>query len=433
MTVKKLVYYFIALYVISIPINRGMVLPIIGEKLQLPELVFLALAFSSIPLFLKIKLKNINLIGIDWGLAFYFLAVVASYLFHPTHTALLDVAGLIYLLVLYTIINFYFVFYEPDKSQIKFLITKFSAISLLVLNIIGLVGFAFVLLGFKTELAIYYPNYPFFGNVYRIRAFTQEPVMMASILSVFILTVMAGFNLTGFTLKERKWLKIILVLSFISLALTITKSAVITFAAAFAIYSIQQNKLSALKPFLWGMSLVALLVFTHFVVVRSVNFDAKKSYHGLADKPVLSIGNYYVVQTDYYYLKKAAIISGERFWLTGIGSGNFSDYLPTLKQEGLYPTKFRDYDPISTYFGAYAELGVFGLLALLFLYFQVFKTLNRLKNQNLDDLWLASLISIFGFMACESFVTDTMNFRHYWWVLACVAVYVRIQEAPKKL
>jgi len=508
--------FIISLYVITIPFNRGLVLPFVGEKLQLPELVFLFLAVASAPYFFKL-LTTINtsrsLIGLKanssklmaQGLLIYFLAVVASAIFHPTRAAFLDVAGLIYLLTLYAIINVFFIFQESDNTRLNYTIpvlaTRFTALSLFILSSIGLLGFLLLIFGIHTSLVAYYPNYPFFGNVYRVRAFTQEPVMMASILSVFILIVLAGYNLEDFTKKEKQFLRLTLALGFLALALTLTKSAVITFAAAFSIFSIRHTSLKKFTPFVWIISIVALLFFTHFVIVKKENFDSNQSYHGLVDAPSLSLGDYYLVETDYGSLKEAAFITGKRFWLTGIGSGNFVDYVPTLKKEGLYPTKFQDYDPISTYFGAFAELGIFGLCALLFFYLQVYRTLRQLKTQNPNDagvgsgnfvdyvptlkkeglyptkfqdydpistyfgafaelgifglcallffylqvyrtlrqlktqnpndVWIASLMPIFGFMACESFVTDTMNFRHYWWILACVAAYVRTTETYK--
>ncbi len=446
---SKLYRLLIAFYVVAIPFNRGLVLPLVGEKLQLPELVFLFLALSMVVFYIQqfalpVKSRsrfaqNINtksqgfkrLTAIDAGLTLYFLAVVVSYFFHPSRAAFLDIAGLVYLFVLYTLINIYFIFWETDSTQIKYILTRFSALSLFILSSIGLFSFLLLVFGINTSLVKYYENYPFFGNVYRIRAFTQEPVMMASILSVFILTVLAGYDLKIFIKKERQGLLIILTMGFVALALTLTKSSVITFAAAFAIFSIQNNFLKKFKPFVWLTALTALLIFTHFVIVKKENFNNQQSYHGLVDAPSLSFGNYYLVETDYGSLKEAAFTTGKRFWLTGIGSGNFIDYVPILKKEGLYPTKFQDYDPISTYFGAFAELGIFGLGVLLFLYYQVYKTLRHLKKQNPSDAWVASLMPIFGFMACESFVTDTMNFRQYWWILACVAIFARVTVTDK--
>ena len=446
---SKLCKLLIALYVIAIPFNRGLVLPVVGEKIQLPELVFIFLALAMSPLCLQQLAIRLNmrsaivqntsfktqgfrkLKAIDLGLILYFFAVIASYFFHPTRATLLDIVGLVYLLALYTIINLYFIFYENDATQIQYVLTRFSAWSLFILSGIGLFGFLILQFHVNSSLTTYYENYPFFGNVYRIRAFTQEPVMMASILSVFILVVMAGFHLKNFTKRDRQGFLLTLSMGWLALALTLTKSSVITFAAAFAIFAIQNAPLKKFTPYVWTTALSALLIFTHFVVVKKENFNNQQSYHGLVDAPSVSLGDYYLVETDYGSLKKAAFITGKRFWLTGVGSGNFIDYVPTLKKEGVYPIKFQDYDPISTYFGAFAELGIFGLGALLFLYFQVYKTLNQLKNQNPNDSWIASLIPIFGFMACESFVTDTMNFRQYWWVLACVAACVRITETYK--
>ena len=39
---------------------------------------------------------------------------------------------------------------------------------------------------------------------------------------------------------------------------------------------------------------------------------------------------------------------------------------------------------------------------------------------------LVAFLGIFLFMIAEGFVTDTMNFRHYWLILACVAAQNRI-------
>ena len=120
-----------------------------------------------------------------------------------------------------------------------------------------------------------------------------------------------------------------------------------------------------------------------------------------------------------------------RYPLIGIGGGNFTAYMHQLKEEALYPTYLTEFDPLSTYFGTLSELGLIGFVSLLYLYFTIGSTWKKIcvtaDSDGSNKFWLL-IGGVLLFMVAEGFVTDTMNFRHYWLIVSCLAVKERISK-----
>jgi hypothetical protein len=417
----------ISVYILAIPANGLIKLPIIGSKLQLPEMVSLVLfALTFFKVIKHQSWRKWHTTPIDKALIVYGLALTLSCLGHPTLASLFEIMGFLYLVVLYATINFYLI---ETGTNIRTLLVKSTQKSAILTATIGFLGLLLLIFGIVTRFVGYYENYPIFGNVYRTKALSSEPIMLISNQSVFTLIAL------GSALSEKKPLFSKQNIAFFSLLVvvmlfTYTKSIVMFGASAFVMLCMRYAVFEKIKGIAWGFVLTIFLFLSHFSFVSKTDFDQKKYFMGLESRPFKDLGDTYLVRTCYAVLKEADIITFLRYPLTGIGGGNMTNYTTELKKENLYPSDFVRYDPLSTYFGALSELGLIGFAALLFLYVTIGKAWKKicastLLNEENRRFWLL-IGGVLLFMIAEGFVTDTMNMRHYWVVLACLSAQERL-------
>ena len=419
----KLIGFFISLYILTLPLNGLLVLPIVIKKIQLPEITFIILFFLTIFKVFQTKLwLKWRISIIDKALVLYFVAMLLSAAFHPTRASFFEVLGLTYLIFLYVIINFYFI---GSEKNIRTFLVRNVVISGVFTSIIALLGGALLLFGIENRSMPYFENYPIFGNIHRMSALTEEPIMLMSILGVFILIIVAD------SLNKQRNSKIFLVLTLMTLVciLTYTKSFAMVIASIIVMLSFHFQILKRLKSLAWVGILSIFLFLSHFSFVTKFNFEQNIYCLALEKQPFKEFENSYLLRTCYGVLKEINMIAFFRHPLVGLGGGNFTDYTKQLKTEGIYPTYLSDFDPLSTYFGALSELGIIGFIALIALYYAIFSTWKRVAfphfETNEDTSFWILLGGVLLFMCSEGFVTDTMNFRHYWVVIACLAAYSR--------
>ena len=418
-----LIGFFISLYILTLPLNGLLELPIVIKKIQLPEITFIVLFFlTSIKVFqTKLWLKwRISII--DKALVVYFLAMLLSAAFHPTRASFFEVLGLAYLILLYVIINFYFI---GSEKNIRSFLVQNVLISGVFTSIIGFIGVFLLLFGIDNSLVKYFENYPIFGNIYRMSAMTEEPIMLMSISGVFILIVVADI------LNRKRHTAILIAVCIMTLAaiMTFTKSFVMLVASIIVMLAYYSPILKKMKGIIWVGILSIFLFLSHFSIVSKLNFEQNKYFHALEKTPFAEFGDVYLMRTCYGVLKETNMIAFMRHPLVGLGGGNFTVFTRQLKTEGIYPTYLSDFDPLSTYFGALSELGIIGFMALIALYYAIFLTWKRVAfsnfEKNEDTAFWILLGGVLLFMVSEGFVTDTMNFRHYWVVIACLAAHSR--------
>jgi hypothetical protein len=169
--------------------------------------------------------------------------------------------------------------------------------------------------------------------------------------------------------------------------------------------------------------------FTHFILLNkhSSQVESLKSTTFTSDKIIYQNDNYIILETGYLTLKRVALqISGDNL-LFGIGTGNFNNAIRNLKSKGLFPGKFPDFDPHSTYLGILAENGIFAfvswLLIIGFILKQFIARPDLLTNSYLLALFLILLVFII-----EGIATDIFNFRHLWLLFALALTYLQLSK-----
>jgi hypothetical protein len=252
--------------------------------------------------------------------------------------------------------------------------------------------------------------------------------MLMSILGVFALISIADFYSKILVNIPKKTTLVLLLLN-TTILFTFTKSIIMFAASCLVIIATHYQIPNKYKSVVWGIFLIVFIFFSHFTFVSKSAFNQHNYYHSLEKRPILELPDRYLLRNAYGVLKEANLTAFSRFPLIGLGGGNFTEYVDHLKEENLYPNYFQNYDPLSTYFGALSELGLLGFVSLMNLYLTIFNAWGKIKlletlTERDKKFWVL-MSGVFLFVIAEGFVTDTMNFRHYWLILSCLAAQER--------
>ena len=149
------------------------------------------------------------------------------------------------------------------------------------------------------------------------------------------------------------------------------------------------------------------------------------------DHPLMEIGNYYLVQTNYAVNKSAAIHAGLEHFLLGVGPAGFNEYVKQAKRKDEYPEYFPAYDPHSIYTGTFAELGLAGVLCLVLIFYNIIRQLRQtpsLKDPAHSNLFIG-MTACFIFLTLDGLVLDMLNFRHVWILIGMIGAFPMLKFA----
>ena len=408
--------FFLFLYILSIGFHRLFEFPIFGDKVQLPEIIFIFLFLFSLPSIIN-GLKNQLFSRINLGIFLYVLAVSVSCIFNPKESGVwLELLGLVYLVLLYLTV---FAILQKKPLESLPMINKWFIYGGLIAGILGILGFILSSLGVVSSLAWSSARYyPYFGHIARAEGFAASANMLLSILSIPILYLIWKSSHR----KTKHLEKVILLVLLIAAVLTFSKMLLGLFIC---ILILVYSRYTQWRKIIQLVSLLLFLVLifgTHIIVLKQAVLEKeefKKEAYIIGD-PVWQDDSYAIFPTNYTINKSISIAAGLLRPFTGIGPGQQNQFVLDLKAQGKIPTSYGNYDPHSTFFGAFGELGFLGLSALLFLILTISKAIRKIFTDHRDISYL--FISVFTFALIDAISLDIMNFRHYWVYLALLSV-----------
>ena len=423
---KKMFILLLCLYIIAIPFQKIIWLPIVNNKIQIPEIIFIILILLFIPKLKWADWKNIKMTTLDKAIMLWLLIGTINLFIFFNVTTFIELSGQFYLFCLYFLIQFIFFNSKPKEIELFFTTAFLLQLALIIITLfIGL-----ILLTQYINIGVFqiFYSYPYFGNIYRLKVLTNEPVMLVSILSIpfWIITVLMKRKIEMIPIK--KWgVILLLILTGLMLSGTFGKSLPFMLAILF-IYFItylkNKNKGTIFIKIIASFLILSSIFLTH-VIVSKKPFREKEVY-GLAI-PFLKIADFYLYKSWYLVQKENAIKEFIEHPYFGCGGGNLLNVI-NLKYKKTEETILRPaYDPLSTYTGILAEYGILGFLALLFLIFTIYKEVLRLPDSN-GLKWI--FIFSFTYFMLEAISTDIQNFRHLWILLGFFGVTVRSQQFP---
>lgn len=413
MKFAKQLSVLIFLYILSTGVLDVFEFPYVGVKVQPPEFVF-----SFLLLFLlfhrrKLKAWRFTLISLDYALLAYWLAFGLSCLRVQKPGPWLEWLGFGYLLAVYGLISFWL----ANSAGPAWRLAMRAVITLgLFSAIVGILGWIAFNLGItQADLALYYAHYPYVGDVVRASGLTPEPSMLAILLEMVILfyipILLAKNRISGID-------RLGLLVLFAGLGLTFGKSLFPTLAAVLWLVNNQKNWIrKRVASFLLLGSLTLYLLGIHFILYEASEAGERVGKERfLSDEILLRMGEYVVVPSTYWVLKKSNWKTGLDHFPWGVGSGEHLNYVPILKEQGLFPQHIPAYDPHSTFLGVFAEQGLLPALLLLLLVAAIargrWKPAGGSPPGESPLRW--GLLVFLLISAVEAISMDVLFFRHFW-------------------
>lgn len=396
-------------------------LPYVGNKVQLPELMFLGVLFGLFLsngfhafLFPSAWQKMSGAFRWEKSSILLLSAFLVSMLFHFSLTTIIELTGLAYLFVTALLIQIY-ALRRPSFED--FIPSVFARLSLL-LAIVNLMLMGLYLGGISLPGDWVEVKYiPFLGNCPRIRGAMPSPALLANLMSVGLFFVVSR--------KDKGILHFFkLALIILGLVLTFSKSLILIFPLALALFIrvyVGKKRYWFFNTLVFFFAIV-LILFTHFVPLPSQEIDETEASY-LSEEVWIRTDHWQLRGASYWMLKKAIWITFSEAPLVGVGPGRFRQHLAGLQDKGQYPGELPLYDPHSTFFGILAEGGIIGWAALVFwgvVLFGMIRSLIRRSPPEKQGLYW-SLLAFFLLIFVESMFTDILNFRHMWILLGLLA------------
>ena len=421
---KKTYLLLLCLYIITIPFQKIIWLPIVNSKIQIPEIIFVILILLFIPKLTWANWKNIKMTALDKAIILWFLIGIINLIIHFNVTTFLELSGQFYLFCLYFLIQF--IFFNSQAKEIELFFAKAFITQLALIIITLFIGLTLLTQDINIGVFQIFYSYPYFGDLYRLKVLTNEPVMLVSILSIPFWIIIVLMKRKIEMIPINKW-GIILLIIIIGLMLLSTYGKSLPFILAILILyfnTLVKNKKIIFVSLFASFLIISSILLTHIIVTQKP-FREKEVY-GLAI-PFLKIDNYYLYKSWYFVQKENALKEFIEHPYFGCGGGNLLNVI-NLKYKKMEETISRPaYDPLSTYTGILAEYGISGFLTLLFLMFTIYKEVVRLPDSN-GLKWI--FICSFSYFMLEAISTDIQNFRHLWILLGFFGVTVRSQQYP---
>jgi len=423
---KKNYLLLLCLYIITIPFQKIIWLPIFNSKIQVPEIIFVILILIFIPQIKWADWKNIKMTTLDKAIMLWLMVGTINLILHFNVTTFIELSGQFYLICLYILIQF--IFFRSKAKEIELFFVKAFSLQLALIIITLFIGL--ILLTQHINIGVFqiFYSYPYFGDLYRLKVLTNEPVMLVSILSIpfWIIIALMNGKIKVIPIKKRDF---ILSMVFIGLMLLGTYGKSLPFILAILVIYFISHLKSKNKGIIFirifaAFLIISSILLTHIMVTKKP-FREKEVY-GLAS-PFLRIDNYYLYKSWYYVQKENAIKEFIEHPILGCGGGNLLNVI-NLKYKKTKETISRPvYDPLSTYTGTLAEYGISGFLALLFLMFTIYKEVVGLSDSN-GLKWI--FICSFSYFMLEAISTDIQNFRHLWILLGFLGITIRSKRYP---
>ena len=384
--------FLLPLYAVATLFPRLLSLPILPEQIQLTELLFFPLLWAF--------RDQLRLLLRKWPLftaaaAVYLLGNVLSALYSGSTAAILEAGGRVYLAIMVAITVAYLREYQP---RVLTTIWKWFSIGLAGLS---LIVYVWVALGGSDPFTLVarFPDYPYLGNVLRLRG-------TASVFGMFYMLLLPGLMLAYVDWRAgRAKLWQVMVILFACFA-TIGKENFLFPIGVLLFEAGKHHRYRWIMRGLAGACIAILMLGTHYLIHRTGQRLSEPGFS--SGRIAVAIPGFEFEETNYTANKRAALLIGARNPWLGVGPGRFQDHTGELVATGDYPAHFGRFNPHSAWTGAFAETGAVGLMGL----FALVAALWYYR----PETWTVPAVILQLFLVASVF-KDVMNFRGLWVVV----------------
>ncbi len=224
----------------------------------------------------------------------------------------------------------------------------------LVVAMAGIAGYLAVVFGAQDALRWtgYFPDYPYFGEVYRLRG----PASVYGMLYMLLLPALLSYYQRWRKGRGRKWPVILILLACL---LTFSKENLL-FPIGALLLEMKYRPCRRVVLGTMAASLTLILfLLTHFLII-----PPGASIGSYLGEVSFGMGEWRIGESVYVPIKRAAWnLWRDHPWF-GIGPGRFATLSVTALPPTDLPVDFGPFDPHGTWTGALAETGILGLVTL---------------------------------------------------------------------
>lgn len=419
---QNLLKFFFYVYIISTGFNAVFRFPYVGLKIQPAEFVFLVLFILWIVYFRANIIRLISFNKLEFAFVLYLGIEIVSAFNANTLFSWLEVVATAYLITVYYVSKIILLEIKISLTELTLVITITGVIAALF----GIIGW--VLAQFQIETTLAGPlseNYPYFGHISRAEGMLNSPNMLHNLLGLCFLV---AFNSFLQSKKKNFFEHLSIAILIIGIVVCFSKTTLLLLIAVIYLL-IQHYRYSrpVRQLLITGCVVVfgVLMIGTHYMVLNKSSSLWEKRYRQtfFDPNPVWDSERFVIVPTSYAVLRKSAIQAGLENPIFGYGPGSHKFYVKELKKKDQYPKHIINYDPHSLFLGPFAELGVPGFLAVIWIFICIWQMLIKsVRHRNINSYFNHSLVAALLFMTLDGINMDILHFRHLW-ILFAILVF----------
>ncbi len=425
----RILNFVFFLYLFSFGVEEIFSLKIFGNNVFFPELIFVFLFLLFVFIF-RHDVFKISINQIDIAAFLYWFSVMASFVVNRGKNSFGEFLACSYMLLLYFITKSIFV----NRMVKKETLIPFLIFSSLVTGLISIVGVYIVDIDSFYQ---FHKNYYLLGDLVRVDGLFRGPIYFGNYIAVVLLLVMGYYvNMRKITLPlivYFSFLLLIFVSTFNKTIFPLISSIILLFILNIRYYNVNISKKVNLGLKTIATFLTLIYVFlSHFFIYDNQNIVGKllasKEHSSCISYPVLD-GNLILIPLPYTLTKLSAIEAFKENIFFGIGGNELINFNHILFRQGRVFNCDINMASHSTYFGALAELGLFGFFALSIIIYFIYKNLVKLKEYNLSIYTVS--IPIFVYLLLEAITMDLMNVRYIWIFLGFLSsqmYFIKLQK-----
>jgi hypothetical protein len=422
---SKISIALLALYTFSIGIEELFTMPLAGNKVQVPEIIFLVYAFSIFINSGNMRFRELRFNQLDVSVVLYFSTVALSCLVNQTRNSFGELLGITYLMGLFFLTKLLIVSNYELYPKIKEWVLKAAILGAVTAVLFGFLGYLLFYIDGRVQYIWFYRDYPIIGDSIRIKGTVSNPITFCSYLVSLVILLMPNIRTTecysvvnpptehrSVALFQKYGLIAFLVLGVIA---TKTKSLILLFSIALLYFTRKNTRkyVQLAAKICASLAIGFYLIASHFLIspANSTVLLLNKSYG--SNSIVYQNNDFLITPTAYSVLKQSALLAFSNSPIVGVGGNELIKYSKILVDQQKL-TIDPNCAPHSTYFGALGELGILGFAAILFLLNSVFQQIQLSPNREI-------YFYLLGFIVLEMVTVDLMTFRNYWLMLAFLA------------
>ncbi len=393
----------LTIWMVSSIFTHLIYLPVLQYKIQIFELLFFVFAFRLIKNSKKILSLSYHLKS---ALFFYIALIIFNIIFHFGKDTVIDNLGSLYSCFIPIVFGFSLFSLSSSKLVIK---NAFILIAIL-LPLTAFLGLALNYYGITDAYIYEYPNYPYLGDINRVRGFIGGPNEVVYVIAITF------FYLFFVETQIKKNAKTILYLLLtITLFFTYGKEIILIPGAIIAAFFLLKIKVPILT---WGYSilfsmLIIILTFFYFSSSEKENFREDI----IQNETVAEFKELKIYPTSYFFISKSSIDMIRHHGILGVGFGNFTKEISKHQEEGKYPKELYIYKAHDNYMGLIAQYGI-GYILVLLLFYRGFK---KIINSEKDNKFFIAATCFFVLFC--GFIHYSYHFRFMWMIFGILIYY----------